>query len=349
MSTPLNSPVLAPDPIKTERAMKATALAHPNIALVKYWGKRDEALNLPVAGSLSLTLAGLHTETSVVFQESLQEDQILLDGRLLKEGRARQRVVEFLNLVRKLANRRERALVESSNDFPTAAGLASSASGFAALALAATTAAGLSLSREELSVLARRGSGSAARSLFGGFAEMKAGELPDGSDAHAVAVAEKEHWDLRALIALTATGAKEVGSTEGMRRTQKTSPLFQAWADTVDDDIGEARKAIWERNFEELTQVAERSCLRMHATAIGADPGILYWNPTTVAVIQALRRARDEEGWPLFFTIDAGPHVKVFTLPETEAQVEQLLGAIPGVEGLVSARPGGGARLIPEK
>ena len=325
--------------------MKATALAHPNIALVKYWGKRDEALNLPVAGSLSLTLAGLETRTTVAFSDELEEDQVWLDGRLLEEGRARARMVEFLDLIRIPAGLKHRARIDTENDFPTAAGLASSASGFAALALAATAAAGVSLRREELSVLARRGSGSAARSLFGGFAEMKAGVRPDGTDAHAVQVAEEEHWDLRALIALTAKGAKEVGSTEGMRRTQETSPLFQPWADTVDDDIAQAKEAILTRDFEWLAQVAERSCLRMHATAIGADPGILYWNPTTVAVIHAVRRAR-KEGVPLFLTIDAGPHVKVFTLPEAQNQVEQLLGEIPGVQALVRARPGGAARLI---
>lgn len=328
--------------------MKASALAHPNIALVKYWGKRDARLNLPVAGSLSLTLAGVETRTTVTFDSSLTEDRVLLDGEECTRAPAGLRISAFLDLVAsesKIA--RNPALVETHNSFPTAAGLASSASGFAALALASTKALGLDRSREELSILARQGSGSAARSLFGGFAEMKAGVLADGTDAHAHGVAPEDHWDLRALIALTAEGAKKIGSTKGMVHTQKTSPLFLPWANTVDDDIKEAKAAIATRDFEKLTQVAERSCLRMHATAIGADPGILYWNATTVELIHALREAREQEGLPLFFTIDAGPHVKVFTLANHEATLRALLESQRGVLSVISAHPGPGAFLLP--
>lgn len=324
--------------------MKATAIAHPNIALVKYWGKRDEALNLPAAGSLSLTLAGLSTTTTVAFDESLKTDRVVLDGRELAAGRPRQRVSDFLDLVRAEADLTAKALVETSNDFPTAAGLASSASGFAALALASTAAAGLDWSQSKLSVLARRGSGSAARSLFEGFAQMNAGKREDGEDAHAVAVAPADHWDLRCFIALTTTGEKDVGSTEGMKRTQKTSPLFQPWIDTVDHDLSEAREAILSRDFTRLTTVAERSCLRMHATAIGADPGIIYWNPTSLAVVHSVRQAR-AQGLPVFFTIDAGPHIKTFCPADAADDLQALLESIDGVQEIVAARPGPGASL----
>ncbi len=325
--------------------MKITSIAHPNIALVKYWGKRHKALNLPAAGSLSVTLDGLSTTTSVEFEPRLDGDVIVLDEQPLQEGRARRRVVDFLDLLRDAAEIDLSARVETTNDFPTAAGLASSASGFAALAMAASKAAGLEWSRERLSVLARRGSGSAARSLFGGFVEMKAGSRPDGEDAHAIAVADADHWDLRCLIALTTRGQKKVGSTEGMIHTQQTSPLFEPWRSTVDDDIAQARRAIDERDFEKLAVVAERSCLRMHATAIGADPGILYWNPTTVELIHGIRTAR-KRGLPCFFTIDAGPHVKVFCTPDDEDAVEELLAATAGVLAVLKTRPGQGARCI---
>ncbi len=326
--------------------MEATAVAHPNIALVKYWGKRDQKLNLPAAGSLSVTLAGLSTTTQVQFDEHLTEDRVTLDGEPLETGRSRRRVVDFLDLVRHAAGFRYKAHVETKNDFPTAAGLASSASGFAALAVAAASAAGLDWSRRRLSVLARRGSGSAARSLFGGYVEMKPGTRSDGSDAHAIAIATEDHWDLRCLIALTARGKKETGSTRGMLHTQESSPLFESWRQTVPGDIEEARHCIDDRNFEGLGSIAERSCLRMHATAIGADPGILYWNAATVALIHRIRRAR-ADGLNCFFTIDAGPHVKAFCLPEQATDLRSLLTSVDGVENIISARPGGGAHCTP--
>ncbi len=319
--------------------MKATATAHPNIALVKYWGKRDIALNLPAAGSLSVTLAGLSTTTEVCFEPHLAEDVVSLDGHQLSDERARRRVVEFLDLVRRAADVETYARVVTYNDFPTAAGLASSASGFAALAVAASSAAGLDWSPQRLSALARRGSGSAARSLFGGFVEMRPGTKPDGSDAHAKPVAPPDHWDLRCLIALTTRGEKKVGSTEGMGRTQQTSPLFQPWIETVDDDLRQTRLAIDKRDFSALGRIAERSCLRMHATAIGADPGVLYWNATTVSLIHRIRRARGD-GLPCFFTIDAGPHVKVFCPAEVTDDVVDLLSDIDGVRDILTARPG---------
>lgn len=325
--------------------MKASARAHPNIALVKYWGKRDEKLNLPAAGSLSMTLEGLSTTTSVAFDDALASDVVILDGERLEQGRPYRRIADFLELVRRAANIDSFARVETSNDFPTAAGLASSASGFAALAVAATEAAGLDWSAQRLSALARRGSGSAARSLFGGFVEMKAGSRPDGKDAHAIPVADADHWQLRCLVALTARGEKKVGSTEGMIRTRQTSPLYEPWRQTVDDDIACARRAIDARDFDELAAVAERSCLRMHATAIGADPGILYWNPTTVALIHGVRRAR-HDGLPCFFTIDAGPHVKVFCPANRADDVRSMLTSTEGVLDVVTARPGPPARLV---
>ena len=327
---------------------QATARAHSNIALVKYWGKRDRGLNLPAADSLSMTLEALSTTTTVRFDASLQADEVHLDGhRLAPDSRPWKRVSSFVERIRQATGRRDFAHVESHNDFPTAAGLASSASGFAALALAATRAAGLHWDRPHLSRLARMGSGSAARSIYGGFVHMHAGEASDGTDAYAHPLFEGDHWPLTCIVALTTSGPKDISSTAGMLQTQQTSPLFEPWRATVTDDIDAATRAIDARDLAALTAVAERSCLRMHATALGADPAVLYWQPATVALIHAIRQARDE-GLRCFLTIDAGPHVKVFCPPEATAEVEDFLRAQPGVRDLITSAPGPGAHLIDE-
>ena len=193
--------------------MKTTARANSNIALIKYWGKKDERLNTPAVGSISLTLDGLHTTTTVVFEQNLENDILVLNGSPASADEA-QRVSRFLDLVRAEAGVSWKARVQSENNFPTAAGLASSASGFAALALAGSRAAGLEMSMAKLSLLARRGSGSAARSVFGGFVEMTAGTRPDGSDSLARQLHEKSHWDIRLIVALTSESSKKTGSTQ---------------------------------------------------------------------------------------------------------------------------------------
>ncbi len=326
----------------------ATAVAHPNIALVKYWGKRDIEHNLPAAGSLSMTLGGLRTETSVRFDDSLERDTLELNDQPVEDGSKLQRVVDFLELVRDRAGLQMSARVQSHNDFPTGAGLASSASGFAALALAASAAAGLELSPEELSVLARRGSGSAARSLFGGFVEMNPGARADGEDAFAAPLFGPEHWDLRCVIAVTARGEKDIGSTEGMTHTRETSPYYQPWVDSVPADIERARQAVERRDFAALAKVAEASCLRMHACAMAADPGILYWNGTTVDLMHRVREAR-AGGLSAFFTIDAGPQLKVFCPAEDLDACVDLLEREDGVRDVLVAHPGGRARLVDEE
>ena len=323
-----------------------TAIAHPNIALVKYWGKRDHALNLPATGSLSLTLGPVRTRTSVVWGQGV--DSLVLNGVPQRERELR-RITALLDLVRQDHPQLGGAAVVSDNDFPTAAGLASSSSGFAALALAATRAAGLELPERELSVLARRGSGSAARSLRGGFVRMHPGERADGSDAFATSVAGPDHWDLRVVFALTMTGAKKVPSTDGMNDTVATSPYFRAWTERVPHQLDEALAAIGTRDFERLAAVAEASALQMHASAIAAEPGVLYWNGATVELIHRVRGLRLEQGMPAFFTIDAGPHVKVFTVPEHVDAVRAALEDTPGVHGTFVASPGGDARVVEEQ
>jgi diphosphomevalonate decarboxylase len=332
----------------------AAARAGTNIALVKYWGKRDRALNLPATGSLSLTLAELGTETRVRFtpegdsSAARGADLVLLDGRVAAAPFA-DRVRKFLDLIRERAGLRGvPAIVSTVNTVPTAAGLASSASGFAALALAASRAAGLDLSREELSALARRGSGSAARSIFGGLVEMAPGTRPDGADAHARPLLPAGGWDdLRLVVAMAAgAGEKAVGSTEAMERTAATSPYYPAWLTSTERDLAEAREAVAARDLPRLGAIAERSALRMHACALAADPAVVYWRGATVEAIHAVRALRRERGVAAWFTIDAGPHVKGLCAAADAEAVAIALQAVPGVERTLIAAPGPDAHLI---
>jgi diphosphomevalonate decarboxylase len=327
-----------------------TAAAGTNIALVKYWGKRDAALNLPAAGSLSLTLANLGSETTVRFAPDAGggdgRDCVLFAGAPA-DPKFAARVQRFLDLVRTRAGFRLPAEVATTNTVPTAAGLASSAAGFAALALAASRAAGLRLSAAELSELARRGSGSAARSIFGGFVEMSAGTRADGADAVARGLLDEKAWDVRLCVAITAEGPKAIGSTAAMERTALTSPYYQGWLSSVPADLDQARAAIAARDLAALGAVAERSALRMHACAMAANPHILYWNPATVAAMSSVKALRTG-GTSAFFTIDAGPHVKVLCGAADAPRVEAALAVTPGVMRVLVLAPGQGAHIVSE-
>lgn len=319
---------------------RKTAVAHANIALAKYWGKADEAKNLPAVPSLSLTLDALRTKTSVEFDASLADDEVSLDGRVARD-KERRRVVRLLDEIRKLAHVDAKARVESENSFPTAAGLASSASGFAALALAATAAAGLDVSRERASALARAASVSAARSLYGGYVELPA------RAEFAVPVAPGSHFPLAMVVALTRAGEKSVGSTEGMLRTARTSPYYPAWVNQAQASCDRIKKAVLERDLDTLGPAVEASALAMHASMFAADPPIVYMSPTTVAVMERVRELR-AAGIPAYYTMDAGPHVKVVTLPERASEVAVALKAVAGTLDVIQCGPGPDASVEDE-
>lgn len=320
---------------------QASARAGANIALVKYWGKRDAGLNLPAAGSISITLGGLETQTAVCPDSELDRDCFELDG--VEQPPAR--VGDVLDRLRALAGVSVRCRVRSTNNFPTGAGLASSASGFAALVTAAAAALGLDLSARKRSELARLGSGSAARSIFGGFVEMDSGQLTDGSDAVAHPLLDAHDWPLDVVVAITDPAPKAVGSRDGMNHTMETSPYYPTWVDRVAGDLEVARKAIRQRDFEALAEVAEHSALKMHASMLAARPGLIYWHPGTVACLHAVRAMR-AEGRGVFFTVDAGPQVKAVCLPGEAAQVARVLGSQSGVREVLISALGPGACLI---
>ena len=315
----------------------ATAVACSNIALIKYWGKSPRGGNLTAVPSLSLTLAGMRTRTTVSFDDGLAEDRLELGGKELA-GRPRERALKLLDEVRALAGLSARARLVTANDFPTASGLASSASGFAALALAAQAAAGLTLERREISALSRRASASAARSLFGGFVEL----LAEADSAEPLAPGD--FLDVRMVIAVTTLGEKATGSTDGMLHTQTTSPYYDAWVKLSPTLFGRARAALLRRDWEELGVHMEQSTLAMHASMLAADPGLIYLNDVSLRVIAEVKALR-ARGTGAFFTMDAGPHVKVLTSTANAEAVAQALGQVPGVERVLISSPGPDAAL----
>lgn len=322
----------------------ATAQAQPNIALIKYWGKRDTALNLSATSSLSLTLASLWTRTRVEFVPALAADQLRLNGA--EHPVVARRAVRFLDVLRERAGNKCFARVETQNNFPTGAGLASSASGFAALGLAASTALNLDMDQTALSRLVRRGSGSAARSMFGGFVTLAAGQRDDGKDSLAEPLLEAQQWPLCVVVAVTSNQTKSVGSSEGMQRSRATSPFYSAWLDGAADDLVAGRSAVMARDFAALATISESNCMKMHAVMLSSQPALLYWNGVTVTCLHAIRTLRERDGVGVFFTVDAGPQVKAICLPDDAQRVATTLAEVPGVIEVLTSDLGAGARLI---
>lgn len=320
----------------------ASARARSNIALVKYWGKADARLNVPAVGSISVTLDALWSETSVELDDALGADVFTLDGVVRDDQRPR--ISACLDLLRERAGVTARARIDSRNNFPTGAGLASSASGFAALVAAADRALGLDLGPQELSRVARRGSGSAARSVFGGFVEMHAGHAADGSDSYAEPLLDAADWPLEVVVAITSTREKVVGSSAGMTRSAASSAYYPAWVESHPADMRAAREAIRGRDFAALADVAESSCLKMHAAAMAAVPPLVYFGGTTVEGIELMRSLR-RDGVPVFFTVDAGPQIKAVCEPVAVEQVRAALADLPGVLDVIVSGLGPGLEV----
>ena len=317
--------------------MRATAIAQPNIALIKYWGKRDLELNLPAVGSISITLRDLFTEMQVELDEHLAADRLTLNGSL--DETMLPRLSACLDRV--VGRDRPHASIVSRHNFPVAAGLASSASAFAAATLAAAHAAGKSLDVATLANLAGRSSGSAARSLYGGFADLENRE----SEIAVSTLCDSEQWPLIVVIAITESGPKAVGSTEAMEISRKTSPFYGNWIERQDDDLEVARDAILKRDFEQLAAIAEHNCLKMHSVMWASRPPIVYWNSVTMRCLQTVRKLQ-RSGTGVFFTIDAGPQVKAICLPDHAQDVRAALAATEGVMEIMESGLGDGARLV---
>lgn len=315
---------------------QATARAHPNIALVKYWGKRDDSLILPAAGSLSMTLDCLPTTTTVRLLDDTGDDVFTLNGAPADQ-KATSRTSRFLDVVRELAGDRRRAAVVSANEAPTGAGLASSAAGFAALALAASTAYGLDLGERGLSRLARRGSGSACRSVVPGFAVWHAGSGDGDSYAE-----QLDAPDLRLVAVTIDAGPKAVSSREAMRRTRDTSPFYDAWVSSTEGTLADMVQACRVGDLARIGELTESHALRMHAVIASCMPPVRYLAPASVSVFDAVAALRSS-GLYAWATADAGPNVCILTTPADAAQVAS---AVAGLGRVRVTGPGPGARLV---
>jgi len=305
-----------------------TARAHPNIALIKYWGKAPGAGNVPAAPSLSIPLDTLTTETIVEFAPA---DSFGLDGGQVDDPK-------FSACLADLRAHYDvpPLSIRSTNNFPTAAGLASSASGFAALVTAIDTHCRLGMDEATRSVFARRASGSAARSIYGGFAAL------NGPVWSAVPILAPDEWPLRVVVAVTAAGPKAVSSSAGMRRSME-SPYYPAWVSSTHDDFRNALNLVDARDFAGLADLAEFSCLKMHGLMLASRPGLLYWNAATLNCLHRVRELR-ASGLPVFFTVDAGPQVKAICLPEAADAVAKALAEVTGVLDILQTGLGEGAR-----
>ncbi len=318
-----------------------TAQAHPNIAFIKYWGNRDNTMRLPANGSISMNLDGLFTRTSVTFNASAQTDSLLINNKPVT-GPGLTRVSYILDLVREMAKINERAEVKSENNFPAGAGIASSASAFAALALSASKAAGLNLSGPELSVLARRGSGSASRSIPAGFVEWQMGS--NEKDCFAFSIAPVDHWNLVDCIAVVSAAHKKTGSTEG-HALAGTSPLQSARVEDAPRRLEICRDAILKKDFEVFANIIEHDSDIMHSVMMTSNPPLMYWQAATVGIFHEVRAWR-ASGLPVGYTVDAGANVHVLCLGEKAREVEKRLRELPGVENVLVAGVGDAAKIV---
>ncbi len=323
---------------------RAAAFAPSNIALTKYWGKRDARLNLPLAPSVSVALAELGSLTIVQPEPDLEQDVMLVDDQPLDDA-GMVKVRRVLEQVRQRSDCRWFAGLRSVNTVPAARGLASSASAFAALATAAAEAYGLALLPAELSALARSGSGSASRSTVGGFALWHKGDRDDGADSYAEQAFAPEHWPLRVLVARVEAGRKAVSSTKGMAMADTKAPFFRAWIDQCERDVPACLEALASKNMRKLAEIVEGNALAMHATMLASRPPLVYWQPATIGVIHTVRQMR-AEGAECCFTIDAGSSVVVLVEPQDARPVADALAAVDGIEEVIQTRIGAGARLV---
>jgi diphosphomevalonate decarboxylase len=318
------------------RSMQATAQAQPNIALVKYWGKRNVVRNLPATGSISITLESLWTRMTVDF-DAAEADTLVVNG--MPDDRMLPRISRCLDQM--AGGGRPAARILSECNFPIAAGLASSASAFAALVVAANRSADLSFDDAKLSRLAGQASGSAARSLYDGFVELTAGDA--GIEVESVATSGQ--WPLEVIVAVTDEAEKPLSSGEAMIRCAKSSPFYATWVERQEQDLQAAREAIESRDFAKLASVSEHNCLKMHSVMWGARPPIVYWNKATLACMQAVRDLQSS-GTAVFFTIDAGPQLKAVCLPDAAELLREALDSTDGVSSTMRSSLGTGARLV---
>ena len=323
--------------------MKSSAIAHSNIALIKYWGRSrdcDPCLNIPSNDSVSMTKCGssqdthLQTHTTIDFSDAYEEDIAFLEGEILT-GRDMERILRVVNPLRECANVDYMFKMMSRNDFPTRAGLASSASGFAALAIAAVDALGIDFSKEEISTYARLGSGSAARSVHGGFVYWSRGV------SHETSLAEQicgpDEFDMCTVIAIVHQGKKDVTSDVG-HESAYSSPFNEVRIRKSQEQAKDIKKAILDDDFSGVGRIAEENCKYMHVVMMTSNPPLFYWHPDTLRLIKSVQKIR-KEGPECYFTVDAGPNVHCLCRREDTYELQKVLEKMECVNRTISAKP----------
>lgn len=322
--------------------MKASAQAHSNTALIKYWGKSDEKLRIPMNNSISITCDALYTRTTVEFSSEFSEDTFTLN-KILQEGMSHDRVSAHLEMLRKIAGSKLKAKVVSENNFPEASGLASSASGFAALTLAACSALGLKKDKKELSMLSRIGSGSSCRSMFGGYVEWLKNDEND--ESYAIQLVDENWFDIRDIAIVFEKHERKYNTTEAMKISKETSPFYSKRLEKVKEFLPILRKAIQKKDFTLIGHIAEQDSLSMHAVAIASNPPLIFWRSETIKIMNFVHSLR-EKGIDVYFTIDTGANMHLLTTPKFVDEIEALLRKIPYIKQMIVSKPGPGAFLL---
>ncbi len=319
--------------------MKATAIAPSNIAFTKYWGKKDEKLRLPENGSISMCLSNLLTTTTVDFDSKYKNDEVIINGK--KDKDEAKRVVKHLDRIRKLAKINLRAKVVSKNNFPASTGLSSSASGFAALTVAAAASAGLKLSEKQLSILARQGSGSACRSIPSGFAEWLDGDTSETSFAKTIF--PKDFWKIADIVAVVSDQKKEVSTTEG-QGSASTSPFMETRLQQMAKKNQLIKKLIKERKFREFGELIEKEALELHSIFLTQTPPLIYLLPESLSLIKLTNKWR-KEGLSVYFTVNTGQDVHLIVEQKNIKKLQNKLKNLKFVKKIIINYPSGGTKL----
>lgn len=322
---------------------KTTIKASSDIALVKYWGKKNEVLRLPENGSVSIILDGLDTITTVEFSDKLRKDEVTIQDKIIDfDSIEAKRVIKHLDRIRKLAKDRGlikdslHAKVVSENTFPRGTGLSSSGSGMAALTYAAIKALGLNLSEKELSILSRQASGTACRCAVGGFVEWLDGNTSQTSYSHTIF--NKDHWDIRDVVVVVDEGMKKISSTQG-HTTAQSSPFFKVRQNRIKDKIKAVKQAIANKDFTVLGKLVESEALEFHSILLTSQPPLVLWYPGTLQVMIEVEKLR-AEGIECYFTVNTGFNLHVLTLPKYEKEVQKRLNSLSLVKKTLTAKVG---------
>lgn len=320
--------------------MKATAIAPSNIAFTKYWGRKDENLRLPENGSISMCLSTLLTTTTVEFSEKFTKDILILNGKTPKDIEL-ERVIKHLDRIRKLANINKKTKVISQNSFPIAVGLSSAASGFAALTLAAVSAAGLKLSEKELSILARQGAGSACRSIPGGFVEWLDGDTSETS--YAKQIFPPDYFKIADVVVIVSEVRKDVPTSQGHIKAQ-SSPFLKLRLSSMKEKNKKVKKLIKDKNFKEFGELIEAEALELHAIMLTQYPPLIYWTPGTLTIMKLVRNWR-RTGLEVYFTINTGQNIHLICEQKNVNKLVAKLEELVEVKNIIVNTPGEGAKL----